>query len=202
VIAVLDVQGFTLWRGLGRIYRGLARVNADEGADALTEVAEGVALTAGTGAVGGAPASLLALADGQRAAGRPADALGAVKGGLADELPSWSHLSLFPVPIPSRTEVGPQSGRRPFIGTAPRALSTRGVDRTAGSYVTVNNPSAVLWLCVVRRAVPLAGMVAAIDALATIHHQPAARSSRARRTATVCSRRPRRRPTCWAARRL
>src|SRR5262249_44803769 len=40
VIAVADVQGFPVWRGVGRIYHGLARAHAGEGADALAEVAE------------------------------------------------------------------------------------------------------------------------------------------------------------------
>jgi predicted ATPase len=93
VIAVAHVQGYPFWRGVGRIYHGLARIHAGEGADALTEVAEGGALIAGTGTKGGAPAPLLAVADGQRAAGRPADALGVVERGLALATETGEHLS-------------------------------------------------------------------------------------------------------------
>jgi adenylate cyclase len=93
VIAVADVQGFPVWRGAGRMYHGLARVNAGEGADALTEVAEGLELAAGTGHRGGVPAYLLALADGQRAAGRHAAALGAVGSGLAIANETGQHVS-------------------------------------------------------------------------------------------------------------
>ena len=93
LIAVADVQSFPLLRGAGRIYRGLARVHAGEGADALTEIAEGGALAAGTGAGGGLPAVLSALADGQRAAGRHADALGTVESGLAVATATGQHFS-------------------------------------------------------------------------------------------------------------
>ena len=93
VIAVADVQSFPLWRGAGRLYHGLARVHAGEGADALTEVAEGGALSAGTRHLGGVPAALSALADGQRAAGRPADALGTVESGLALATETGQHVS-------------------------------------------------------------------------------------------------------------
>jgi predicted ATPase len=91
VIAVADVQSFPLWRGAGRIYHGLARVHAGEGADALTEVAEGLALTAVAAHGGGAPAVLSALADGQRAAGQHAAALGMVESGLAVATDTGQH---------------------------------------------------------------------------------------------------------------
>jgi class 3 adenylate cyclase/predicted ATPase len=91
VIALGDVHGFPLWRGLGRMFHGLARVNAGEGADALTEIAEGLALAAGTGNRGGAPGFFAALADGQRAAGQPATALGAVESGLAVATETGQH---------------------------------------------------------------------------------------------------------------
>jgi len=82
VIALGDVQGFPLLRGAGRIYHGLARVHAGEGADALTEVAEGLALHTSTGNRGGIPGMLAGLADGQRAAGQHAVALRMVESGL------------------------------------------------------------------------------------------------------------------------
>jgi adenylate cyclase len=91
VIALADVQGFPLWRGVGRIYHGLARVNAGEGAAALTEVAEGLALAAGTGNRGGVPPVLAALADGQRAAGKHAAALRAVESGLTVATDTGQH---------------------------------------------------------------------------------------------------------------
>ena len=91
VIAIGDVQGFPNWRGVGRIYHGLARVNAGEGADALTEVAKGLALAAGTGSRGGAPGIFASLADGQRAAGQYADALGVVESGLTVATETGQH---------------------------------------------------------------------------------------------------------------
>jgi predicted ATPase len=91
VIAISDVHGFPNWRGVGHVYHGLARVMAGEGAAALTEVEEGLALVAGTGQRGAVPAQLLALADGQFAAGRPADALGAVESGLALATETGQH---------------------------------------------------------------------------------------------------------------
>ena len=92
VIAIGDVQGFPLWRGGGRIHRGLARIKAGEGADALTEIAEGLALGAGTGHRIGVPGLLAALADGQRAAGQHAAALAAVESGLAVATETGQHL--------------------------------------------------------------------------------------------------------------
>jgi class 3 adenylate cyclase/predicted ATPase len=91
VIALADIHGFPHWRGLGRMFHGLARVNAGEGADALTEVAEGLALAAGTGNRGGAPGLFAALADGQRVAGQYAEALGAVESGLAVATATGQH---------------------------------------------------------------------------------------------------------------
>src|SRR5262249_11088050 len=80
-----------LWRGLGRMYHGLARVMAGEGAAALAEVAEGRELAAGTKNRGGIPALLAALADGQRAAGQHATALGMVESGIAVATETGQH---------------------------------------------------------------------------------------------------------------
>jgi predicted ATPase len=91
VIALSDVQGFPLWRGFGRMSHGLARVMAGKGAAALTEVAEGGALAAGTGNRGGSPGLLAALAGGQRAAGQYTEALGAVESGLAIATETGQH---------------------------------------------------------------------------------------------------------------
>src|SRR5262249_52373249 len=58
-----------------------------------SEVAEGRALVAGTASRGMVPAVLSALADGQRAAGQYADALGTVERGLALATDTGQHLS-------------------------------------------------------------------------------------------------------------
>jgi class 3 adenylate cyclase/predicted ATPase len=97
VIALGDLHGFPLWRGLGRVYHGLARVHAGEGADALTEVAEGRALAAGTEHRPGLPSALAVLADGQRAAGQHAAALGAVESGLAVATERGQHFFNAPL---------------------------------------------------------------------------------------------------------
>jgi predicted ATPase len=91
MIALSDVQGFPLLRGVGRMYHGLARVKGGEGAAGLTEVAEGLALAAGAGNRGGVPALLYALADGQRTAGQHAEALGTVESGLAVATETGQH---------------------------------------------------------------------------------------------------------------
>jgi len=49
LVTISDTQGLPLFRGFGRVYHGLARITAGEGADAPTEVVEGLTLTAGTG---------------------------------------------------------------------------------------------------------------------------------------------------------
>jgi class 3 adenylate cyclase/predicted ATPase len=91
VIALGDIHGFPLWRGLGRMYRGLARVMAGEGVVALVEVAEGRRLAAGTRQRGGLPQLLGVLADGQREAGEHAAALGIVEAGLAVAIETGQH---------------------------------------------------------------------------------------------------------------
>ena len=91
VIALADVQGLPFFRDLGRMFYGVARINAGEGGDALTEAAEGLALAAGTGHRGGIPAYLSALADAQRAAGQHAAALGTVEAGLAMATETGQH---------------------------------------------------------------------------------------------------------------
>src|SRR5262249_62067755 len=82
VIALRDVHDFALWRGLGRLYHGLARAMAGEGASALAEVAEGLALVAGTGNRSGAPGFLSGLAAVQSAAGPRDEARGPTRGRL------------------------------------------------------------------------------------------------------------------------
>jgi predicted ATPase len=91
VIALGDVQDFPLWRGVGHMYHGLGRVRAGEGAAALAEVAEGLALAASTGNRGGVPGLLNALADGQRTVGQHAEALNTVESGLAVAAATGQH---------------------------------------------------------------------------------------------------------------
>jgi len=77
VLALSETQGFPLWLGLGRAFRGAARVTeGDPGA--LAEVMEGVAFAAETGNQLGAPAILLRVAEAQQAAGQLAEAQGTV----------------------------------------------------------------------------------------------------------------------------
>jgi len=91
VISIGEAQGFPLWRGVGRVYHGLARVRMGEGAPALAEIAEGLALAAGAGNRGGTPGLLFSLADGQLAAGQYTEALGTVEGGLAVAASTGQH---------------------------------------------------------------------------------------------------------------
>ena len=91
VIAIGDAQGFPLWRGVGRVYHGQACVRIGEGATALAEIAEGLALAAGTGNRGGTPGILWSLADAQHAAGQYAEALGTVDGALAMAASTGQH---------------------------------------------------------------------------------------------------------------
>src|SRR5262245_64732003 len=60
-------------------------------ADGLLEVAEGFALAVGTGNRGRLPGLLMALAEGQRAVGEDAKALGMVESGLALAAASGQH---------------------------------------------------------------------------------------------------------------
>jgi len=91
VIAIGDAQGFPIWRGVGRVYRGLARVKLGERAAALAEIAEGLALAAGTGNRGGTPGLLGSLADGQHTAGQDAQALATIEGALAMAANTGQH---------------------------------------------------------------------------------------------------------------
>jgi tetratricopeptide (TPR) repeat protein len=91
VAALGDEQGFPLWRGLGRIYRGIARVMEGEGVGALSEVAEGFALASSTGNRGGLPALLTNLAEAQRVTGQAAEASKTVEGALAIATETGQH---------------------------------------------------------------------------------------------------------------
>jgi predicted ATPase len=91
VISIGDAQGLAFFRGGGRIYHGLARVMLGEGANGLAEVSEGLALAAGTGNRGALPGLLASLAEGQRLADQPDNALRTVEGGLALAADTGQH---------------------------------------------------------------------------------------------------------------
>jgi class 3 adenylate cyclase/predicted ATPase len=91
LIALGDLQGFPLFRGLGRIYHGLACVMTGEGAAAWAEVAEGLALAAGTGNRGGVPGLMVILAEAQRSAGQHAEAVGTIESGLTVATETGQH---------------------------------------------------------------------------------------------------------------
>jgi class 3 adenylate cyclase/tetratricopeptide (TPR) repeat protein len=91
VIAIGDAEGYPIWRGVGRIYHGLARAKLGEGATALAEITEGLALAAGTGNRGGTPGMLWSLADSQYAVGRYAEALTTIEGALALAASTGQH---------------------------------------------------------------------------------------------------------------
>jgi len=91
VIALGDAQDFPLWRGVGHVYHGLARVMAGEDTEGLAEVQHGLALAAGAGNRGGAPGLLNSLAEGQRAAAQHAEALATVENGLAVAAATGQH---------------------------------------------------------------------------------------------------------------
>jgi predicted ATPase len=91
VIALSNLQGFPLFRGVGRILHGLARVMAGEGVAALAELGEGFTLAAGTGDEALAALWLSFLALGQHAAGQHAEALGTVERGIAMAAETRQH---------------------------------------------------------------------------------------------------------------
>jgi tetratricopeptide (TPR) repeat protein len=91
VIEIGEAQGFPLWRGVGRIYHGLACIWLGEGEAALTEIAEGLRLAASAGNRGGAPGLLWSLADGQYTAGKHAEALATIEGALAMAANTGQH---------------------------------------------------------------------------------------------------------------
>jgi class 3 adenylate cyclase len=82
-IALSEAQSFPLWLGLGKAFHGAALAAAAATDSAVTEVAEGVALAAGTGNQAGAPFLIGLLAEAHRAAGHYAEALSVAQMGLA-----------------------------------------------------------------------------------------------------------------------
>ena len=91
VITIGDTQGFPIWRGVGRVYHGLARVKLGEGATALAEIAEGLALAAASGNRGGTPGMLWSLADGQYTTGKYGEALATIEGALTLAASTGQH---------------------------------------------------------------------------------------------------------------
>jgi tetratricopeptide (TPR) repeat protein len=80
-IALSEAEGFPFWLGVGKMFHAAARVSAGEHA-AVTDLCAGLALTAGTGSRGGAPAMIVLLGEAYLSAGRLDEARAAVEGGL------------------------------------------------------------------------------------------------------------------------
>jgi predicted ATPase len=91
VITIGETQGFPLWRGVGRIYHGLARIWLGEGEAALPEITEGLKLAASAGNRGGTPGLLWSLADGQFTAGKHGEALTTIEGALGMAASTGQH---------------------------------------------------------------------------------------------------------------
>jgi class 3 adenylate cyclase/predicted ATPase len=82
-ILLSEAQGFPLWLGLGKVFRGHARAVAEADPTGLAEVADGLTLASGTGAQGGAPVMLGTLAHAHMAVGHTAEAMMVVQAALA-----------------------------------------------------------------------------------------------------------------------
>jgi class 3 adenylate cyclase/predicted ATPase len=82
LVAIAEEQGFTLFVGNGQMFHAAARATMAADESAIGDFMEGAARTASTGSMGGAPALVALLAEAQRAAGKPEDALVTVDGGL------------------------------------------------------------------------------------------------------------------------
>ena len=83
VIALGQVHGFPLWRGLGMTVRGWVRAWDRGDASAIAEMLEGIALAGSTGLQGGIPAVIGLLASAYQAVGQPTDALQTVDSAFA-----------------------------------------------------------------------------------------------------------------------
>jgi len=90
-IALSQTQGFRLWLGAARAFRGAARAASGAGAEALTEVLDGLALAAGGGSPASAPGLLGLLAETHAAAGQRAEALANVETALAVAAQTGGH---------------------------------------------------------------------------------------------------------------
>lgn len=74
-IALGEAQGFPVWVGVAKAFRGHARATAAADATGVVEMSEGLALAAGTGTQGGAPAMFAMLADAHSAVGQLSEAM-------------------------------------------------------------------------------------------------------------------------------
>jgi predicted ATPase len=83
VIALADAQEYPLWRGMGHILHGWALTHGGHGDAGIEEMQEGVAGMATTGTEVGASSFFGQLAEASLAAGRPGEALSAVRAGIA-----------------------------------------------------------------------------------------------------------------------
>ncbi len=83
VIEVAQSFGFPDWLGFGMLLDGVERTHLAEESDGVEEATEGIERLARTGNRGGAPFGFGLLAEAQIRAGRLAEALATVEGGLA-----------------------------------------------------------------------------------------------------------------------
>jgi len=83
VVVLAEQLGFPLYLGLGRVLRGWARVESEEGEAGIAEMQQALIELAGIGSGVGAPFFLSTLAQGLRKVGRHDEALGAVALGVA-----------------------------------------------------------------------------------------------------------------------
>jgi len=87
-VGLAEQLGFPFYLGLGRLVRGLVRVESGEGE---AGIAQAMVELAGIGAGIGAPAFLCLLAEGLRKVGRHDDALGALGLGVAQTEQQGEH---------------------------------------------------------------------------------------------------------------
>jgi class 3 adenylate cyclase/tetratricopeptide (TPR) repeat protein len=90
LIAVSETHGFPFWQGLGRAFHAGARVAMGE-PEAVAELLPGLVQSGGTGRRGGAPGLFAVLAEAYLAAGRLAEACGALETGLALSADTGQH---------------------------------------------------------------------------------------------------------------
>jgi predicted ATPase len=83
LLRLAEQLGFPLYLGLGRVFRGWARVESGEGEGGIAEMQQALVELAGIGSGIGAPLILCLLAESLRKAGRHDDALGALGLGVA-----------------------------------------------------------------------------------------------------------------------
>jgi predicted ATPase len=91
VVVLAERFGFPVYLGLGRLLRGLARVESGEAEAGLAEMQQAMVELAGIGSGVGAPQILFVLAEGLRKVGRHDEALGAVGLGVAQGEQQGEH---------------------------------------------------------------------------------------------------------------